>query len=153
VGQPAGPSLKHLPGSLTEIEGDEPGVAADIVCPVCHGKLTESESNGFQVFHCHVGHSFSLASVAAEQAEEVERALWSAARSLEECAALSGRLAGSASGDLRRRFVEKAHAQLRDADVIRNILLAGGTLDRIDATDVEPGEPMALSSDRDEKPS
>ena len=80
VNEAAGPWPAHLPGTLTEIEGDEPGVAADIVCPICHGKLTETERNGFQVFRCHVGHSFSLESVAAEQAEEVERALWSAAR-------------------------------------------------------------------------
>ena len=72
------------------------------------------------------------------QAEEVERALWSAARALEESASLAGRLAGTGSSDLRRRFAEKAQAQMRDADVIRQILLGGGVLDRTDATELLP---------------
>jgi two-component system chemotaxis response regulator CheB len=132
VAEPAGPWPANLPGVLAEVEGDEPGVSSDIVCPICHGKLTETEVNGYHSFHCHVGHSFSLESVAAEQAEEVERALWSAARALEESAALSGRLATSSHRDLRQRFAEKEQAQLRDAALIRRILLAGGVLARPD---------------------
>jgi two-component system chemotaxis response regulator CheB len=134
VSEPAGPWPAHLPAALGEAEGDEPGVAADIVCPICQGKLTETEINGFQMFRCHVGHSFSLESVAAEQAEEVERALWAAARALEEGAALSGRLALGATGDMRLRFAEKEQAQIRDAQLIRQILLAGGVLRRTDAS-------------------
>jgi two-component system, chemotaxis family, protein-glutamate methylesterase/glutaminase len=136
VREPAGPWPKQLPGALAQLEGDEPGRASDIVCPICQGKLTETEINGFRSFHCHVGHSFSLESVAAEQAEEVERALWSAARALEESASLAGRLSGAGSTELGRRFAEKAQAQMRDADTIRRILLAGGVLDRADAAAV-----------------
>jgi two-component system chemotaxis response regulator CheB len=130
--EPADPLPPHLPGVLAAVEGDEPGLGSDIVCPICHGKLTETEVNGYHSFHCHVGHSFSLESVAAEQAEEVERALWSAARALEESAALAGRLAAMAKGDMRQRFSEKEQAQIRDADLIRRILLAGGVLARPD---------------------
>jgi len=134
VGEPASPRPPHLPGVLAEVEGDEPGVGSDIVCPICHGKLTETEVNGYHSFRCHVGHSFSLESVAAEQAEEVERALWSAARALEESAALAGRLAASARGEMHQRFAEKEQAQMRDADLIRRILLAGGILARPDTS-------------------
>jgi two-component system, chemotaxis family, protein-glutamate methylesterase/glutaminase len=147
VSEPAAAWPRHLPGALAEAEGDEPGVAADIVCPICQGRLTEAQTNGFQVFRCHVGHSFSLESVAAEQAEEVERALWSAARALEESASLSGRLAATGRGDLSRRFAEKAQAQMRDADVIRQILLGGGILDRTDATDLEPDAVTSRGTD------
>ncbi len=135
VGEPAEPWPTHLPGVLAEVEGDEPGVGADIVCPICHGKLTETEVNGYHSFRCHVGHSFSLESVAAEQSEEVERALWSAARALEESAALAGRLAAAGHGEMRQRFAEKEQAQMRDADLIRRILLAGGVLARPDDSD------------------
>src|SRR5262249_6878517 len=117
--RPVGPRSEDLPAALAEMEGDELGIAADITCPICHGKLTQTQVNGFQVFHCHVGHVFSLESVAAEQAEEVERALWSAARALEESATLSGRLAASSKGDMRQRFAEKEEAQMRDARLIR----------------------------------
>ena len=151
VGEPAGPRPSHLPGMLAEVEGDEPGAAADIVCPICHGRLTETEVNGYHSFRCHVGHSFSLESVAAEQAEEVERALWSAARALEESAALAGRLA-AASGprDLSQRFAEKEHAQLRDAALIRRILLSGGVLAR---TDTSPSGDVPVTAEPNESTS
>jgi two-component system chemotaxis response regulator CheB len=145
VGEPPGPWPAHLPRALGEVEGDELGVSADIVCPICQGKLTETQVNGFQIFRCHVGHSFSLESVAAEQAEEVERALWAATRALEESAALSGRLAASATGKMRLRFAEKEQAQSRDAQLIRQILLAGGVLRQADAAQAE--EEAALTAE------
>jgi two-component system, chemotaxis family, protein-glutamate methylesterase/glutaminase len=148
VREAAAPLPKHLPGTLAELEGDEPGIASDIVCPICQGKLTETESNGFHSFRCHVGHSFSLESVATEQAEEVERALWAAARALEESAALAGRLAGGGNSEIGRRFAEKAQAQLRNAAVIREMLLAGGILDRTDADEV--GEAIPARNPADE---
>lgn len=132
VSTPTGPSPTHLPGVVAELEGDELGVSADIVCPICQGKLTESEVNGFQMFRCHVGHSFSLETVAAEQAEEVERALWAAARALEESATLAGRMIATSTPDLRLRFAEKQQSQLQQADLIRRILLSGGVLSRSD---------------------
>jgi two-component system chemotaxis response regulator CheB len=136
VDEPAGPWPPHLSGVLAEVEGDEPGVASDIVCPICHGKLTQTEVNGYHSFRCHVGHAFSLESVAAEQAEEVERALWSAARALEESATLSGRMAATTNhADMRLRFAEKEQSQMRDAELIRRILLAGGILTRPDASE------------------
>jgi two-component system chemotaxis response regulator CheB len=125
---PAGPQ----PG-LMELEGDEPGLASDLVCPSCQGRLTETELAGFQSFRCHVGHAFSLPSIVAEQADEVERALWAAARALEEGAALSRRLAAKSDGELRRKFVEKEENQAEQARVIRRILLEGDLLSQTDA--------------------
>ena len=136
VSEPPGAAPAHLPGALMELEGDEPGVAAEIVCPSCQGKLTESALNGFQIFHCHVGHAFSLESVAAEQADEIERALWAAVRALEEGAALARRLASGASGHMQQRFEEKEAAQSQQAHVIRNLLLGGAMLSRDDAAGV-----------------
>ncbi|HWN68650.1 MAG TPA: chemotaxis protein CheB [Haliangium sp.] len=125
VAEPAGTESARIPGALMEIEGDEPGVAAEIVCPTCQGKLTESRLDGFQLFRCHIGHAFSLESIAAEQADEVERALWAALRALEEGAALARRLAASTKGQLRQKFEEKVDAQAQQAQVIRRILLRG----------------------------
>ncbi len=75
VAQAHGPAPTHLPGALTEMEGDEPGVACELVCPDCNGKLTVTEINGFQRFRCHVGHAYSLPAVAAAQDEHVEHAI------------------------------------------------------------------------------
>jgi two-component system chemotaxis response regulator CheB len=133
VSEPAAPWPTDLPRPLGELEGESPGTAAQIVCPVCQGKLTETELGGFRSFRCHVGHAFSLESVAAEQAEEVERALWASIRALEESAALAEKLSLSATGEMHRRFVEKGESQRLQADLIRRILLGGGTLSRADS--------------------
>jgi two-component system, chemotaxis family, protein-glutamate methylesterase/glutaminase len=142
----AGPWPATLPPALARIEGEELGASAEVVCPACQGKLTVSDASGFHVFRCHVGHAFSLASLAAEQAEEVERALWAAARALEEGAALSRRLAHSASGDLQRRFVEKERAQFHDAEVVRRLLTTRGLLSEMDGASfvaAESSEPAS----------
>jgi hypothetical protein len=51
---------------------------------------------------------------------------------LEESATLSGRLATYHRGELHERFAEKEQTQMRDADLIRRILLSGGVLARPD---------------------
>jgi two-component system chemotaxis response regulator CheB len=127
--------------TLGELEGDEPGVPVEIVCPHCQGALTVSEMGGFQVFRCHVGHAFSFDTLALEQGEEVERALWAAARALEEGASITRRARARASGEVARRLAEKEEAQLQHAQRIRDMLLQPG---REAAADVQaaadPGE-------------
>jgi two-component system chemotaxis response regulator CheB len=137
VAEPAGARPAHVLGALLQLEGVEEGVAAELVCPTCQGKLTEAEVNGFSVFRCHVGHAFSLESVIAEQGEEVERALWAAVRALDEAAALSRRLVERSTGHLRDRFEERGIEQHRQAELIRRLLLAGGQASALDAVAVD----------------
>lgn len=127
VRAPSPPPAEGAPDRLLrELEGDEPGVPADVVCPQCQGALSLAELHGFQVFRCHVGHTFSLDSLALEQAEELERALWAAVRALEESAAVSRRVQGAAPREVRTRYEEKERVHAQQADVIRRILLGGG---------------------------
>ncbi len=108
------------------LEGRRLGDRAELVCPACHGVLTEIEVGGFRHYRCHVGHAFSLESFIHEQSEDVERALWSAVRSLEEGAALSARVSRSQPAkELKRRFAEKEQDLLQQADLIRRVLLRG----------------------------
>jgi hypothetical protein len=53
--------------------------------------LAFSEHGDFQLFRCHVGRAFSLEGLEIEQAESVERALWAAARALEESVSSAAR--------------------------------------------------------------
>jgi two-component system chemotaxis response regulator CheB len=141
--QPA-EEVPAVPRALDALEGQRPGDPAEVVCPACHGVLTEVDLGGFRHYRCHVGHAFSLDGLVGEQNEDVERALWSAARSLEEGAALSRRLSGTqASPDLRRRFAEKEQNLLRQAQLIRQILLHGGAqvADEEQIAQAELGEP------------
>lgn len=126
VARPPAAAPASLPGALAQLEGDAPGIAAELVCPACNGKLTETELNGFHHFACHAGHAFSLSGVEIAQAEQLERALWSAVRALEESSALAGRLMRSGPTSLRSRFAEKHDAQRAHADLIRSLLLNEG---------------------------
>lgn len=134
---PAG--LPAEPGRyVRQLEGAEAGVPAELVCPVCQGTLAEAQPGVFEHFRCHVGHAFSLESLVLEQNEEMERALWAAARALEESAALSRRLGARERGDLRARFAERARTQAEQAELIRQILLHGSMLSQQDAAKLEP---------------
>jgi two-component system chemotaxis response regulator CheB len=114
---------------------------AEVACPNCLGQLTVSKANGFLSFRCHVGHAFSLQSLSAEQADEVERALWAAVRALEESAALSRRLADSTGSPTRQRFLDRQVAQSQHADVIRSIALGGDLASREDSYSIEGSQP------------
>ena len=124
VATPAGPT--PLPEKdIRQLEGQELGAPVELVCPICHGVLTEAAPGLFEHFRCHVGHAFSLESLAREQDEELERALWSAERALEETAALSLRISSREKGPLQERLAEKAATQAQQADLIKDILLNG----------------------------
>ena len=128
AGQPAPERRKEprVEGELAALEGTTIGSPAQLVCPLCHGVLTEAEVGVYRHFRCHVGHAFSLESLINEQSEDLERALWAAIRSLEESASLSRRLRGEQTSDeLRRRFSEKEQTLGYQADLIRRILLGG----------------------------
>ncbi len=129
--------------AIRQLEGAAKGERAELVCPICQGVLTETALGEFVHFRCHVGHAFSLDSLVSEQNEEMERALWAAARALEESAALSRRLSQSARGELRRRYTERATSQCHHAELIREILLRGATAFRAEEqrplSEDEPG--------------
>jgi two-component system, chemotaxis family, protein-glutamate methylesterase/glutaminase len=129
AGQPA-------PGFLSAIEGVTLGAPAELVCPLCQGVLTEAQVGSFDYFRCHVGHAFSLESLVNEHSDEMERALWAAARALDEGAALSRRLARQEKGDLAARFAEKAATQAGQAETIRHMVLYGRRLTPEDSKDV-----------------
>jgi two-component system chemotaxis response regulator CheB len=134
--QPVTPrASKESDIALLEVEGDEPGVASNVVCPICQGSLTEGQLDKVTSFRCHVGHAFSSVGLLAEQAESLERALWAAVRTLEESATLSKRMAIT-DRMLRARFEEKAQTQTQQADVLRQMLLGAGGLDVTDAETV-----------------
>jgi len=116
-----------------------------LVCPTCQGALSELDFGSYQSFSCHAGHVFSLQSIVLEQAESLERALWSAVRALEESAALSDRLAQRSHGPMERRFEEKKREQLQQAAVIRELLLHGKRL-----TQEDGAQPWTESNEKPE---
>lgn len=95
-------------------------------CPDCGGVMWELNHDGILRYRCHVGHVYSTDSLAAEQSDAVEGALWTAVRSLEERASLARRLAHQAQMNDRtlsaKQFIEKANDAAKHAQLIRQII-------------------------------
>ena len=73
-----------------------PGLLTEYTCPDCGGTLRERTDDGMHRYECHVGHSYSQDSLLTRQRDQLEDALWTALRTLEEAA------------DLRRRVGDQA---------------------------------------------
>ena len=92
------------------------GAPLTITCPDCGGVLTETDEGGMLHFRCHVGHAFSPRSLLALHAEGVERAMWTAARSLEDRAMLLSRLADRARAAQNLLAAVQFDTAARDAE-------------------------------------
>jgi two-component system chemotaxis response regulator CheB len=107
----------------------QPGTPSTMTCPECHGTLWETREGALVHFRCRVGHAYTAESLLAHQADQLEAALWTALRSLEEHAALSRRLAERATArghsHSASAFTEQAMDAEHHASTIRNVLSAG----------------------------
>jgi len=127
-----GPALVRLvAGSGTMLERSSgrrasdaaDGVVLTITCPECGGVMTERNRGGALQFACHVGHLYSPRSMLSAHAEDVERAMWTAARTLQDRATLLRRMAERArsTGNERtaRQFEVSALEAVDQAATIR----------------------------------
>jgi two-component system chemotaxis response regulator CheB len=106
-------------------ELDSLGKRVPLTCPECGGSLWEME-NGGPRFRCHTGHAYSLNSLAAEQAIQVEAALWAGLRRLEESERLSRHMevfARSRGNDRSANYhAEMAKSSASHAETLRALL-------------------------------
>lgn len=137
--EPVTKPVKAVPDQM-EIEADmatletealqrhqRPGQPSGFGCPECGGALWELEENPLIRFRCRVGHAYSAESLLAEQSEDLEVALWSGLRALEEQATLAQRLADRAHRRNQKqtaiRFEARAQEAQASATVLRQLLL------------------------------
>jgi two-component system, chemotaxis family, protein-glutamate methylesterase/glutaminase len=105
------------------------GPPSALTCPECGGALWEQDEGGGTRFACHVGHSYSLATLVDEQGRSLETSLWSALRALEERASTHRRLARRAAGTPREIMYEDRAREAEDhARSLRAMLSATGRL-------------------------
>lgn len=103
-------------------ELDALGKRVPFTCPECGGALWELDG-GVPRFRCHVGHAYSLHTLAADQTSRVEAALWAALRSLEESERIATRLAGVTGGAGPVNYhAEIARSSAEHAKVLRGML-------------------------------
>jgi two-component system, chemotaxis family, protein-glutamate methylesterase/glutaminase len=105
------------------------GVPSTMSCPECHGVLWEFKDNELVRFRCRVGHAYSDEALLVHQSEQLEAALWTALRALEEHSALGRRLAARANSrghsHSASTFTEQAMDAEHHASVIRSVLERG----------------------------
>ncbi len=112
------------------------GRQVGLTCPECGGAIWRVDTGVPVRYRCHTGHAFSSASLNAAQAEQVDDAIWSAARLLRERILLAseeiatGGATADATGRLRASVAqwEAAYQQLRS--------LAATTDDPLAKTDI-----------------
>lgn len=107
----------------------QPGIPSTMSCPECHGVLWEVKDGDLVKFRCRVGHAYTAEALIAHQSDQLEVALWTALRALEEHWALSRRLAVRASsrGHVQSAavFTEQAMDAEHHASLVRAVLNAG----------------------------
>ena len=122
---------------MAELEADalhddqRPGQPSPYSCPDCGGVMWEIPDGEYMRYRCRVGHAYSPESMLGAQSDVLEEALWTAAKTLEESARLSQRLARAerARGHewLAKRFESKEKEARERVEVIRRFLLKNDT--------------------------
>jgi len=104
----------------------ELGALTALDCPECGGALWELHDEGRSRFRCYVGHAYSQPALVAEQADQAERSLLVALRTLEERARLLHRLSeqGRERSDSGQEghFARERDETLAHAEVLRELL-------------------------------
>jgi two-component system chemotaxis response regulator CheB len=76
-------SLAEHPTDSTN-QNEALGALAPLSCPDCGGPLWEFDQDQLRRYRCRIGHTFTAESLLAGQSEEIEKALWTAIRTMEE---------------------------------------------------------------------
>ena len=106
---------------------DKLGKRSNLTCPECHGSLWEIADGQLVRYRCHVGHAYTGVDLATAQLTEMERALASALRAIEERIILLGRLVHQSRGRQQLHAVRNWETRIEEyrkqAALIRNLLL------------------------------
>ena len=111
------------------------GTRTTYTCPECNGSIWQIGKEEPLRFRCHTGHSFTANVFLAEQTQNLENALWSATRVMEEKVTFLRQMASQMRSYNLQSAVAKYedHAKSMDAEVslIRGIILNGFATKRL----------------------
>lgn len=117
------------------------GTRTTYTCPECNGSIWQIGTSELLRFRCHTGHSFTANVFLSEQTQNIENALWSAVRAMEEKVTFSRQMADRMKNYNLQNAVAKYedHANRLDAEVsiIRGIILNGLATQRAIASEEE----------------
>jgi two-component system chemotaxis response regulator CheB len=142
-------------GDASMLAKDLPGPPTGFTCPECGGALWELRNGRLLKFRCHVGHSYTADGLVAEQTRDLESALWTALRALEENAGLRRRMAKRAKGgsypSIAADYEKQADEAEARAAVIRKVLTADDARRELPRPTPQPPRPnrdAIVSGDR-----
>jgi two-component system, chemotaxis family, protein-glutamate methylesterase/glutaminase len=121
------------------------GTQTTYTCPECNGSIWQIGKEEPLRFRCHIGHSFTANVFLSEQTQNIENALWSAVRAMEEKVTFSRQMAERVRNynlqNAAVKYEENAHSLDAEVSIVRDIILNGfATLRAIAETDEEqPG--------------
>ena len=122
------PSREAMSARKDEIVKEPPPAKTQIslACPECNGPLYETKEGQIAHFQCNVGHAFSPESLTEAHAEALERALWTALRTLNERVTLHRQLLrrprNKGEEQLLQRFEDSVKTAERDIELLREII-------------------------------
>ena len=112
--------------SAKDAFAEPPGDQVPLACPECNGPIYEVKEGNLARFQCFVGHAFSPESLSEQHTEALERALWTAMRTLKERTVLHKKLMerkrNKGEQELRNRLEESIDTAENDLKLLREIL-------------------------------
>jgi len=113
-------------GTASQPTETPPGDQIPLACPECNGPMFEIRDGELAHFQCFVGHRFSPESLSDLHTDALERALWTAARTLKERIVLHEKLAerkrNKGEEELLKRLDESVQTAKNDLQLLREIL-------------------------------
>lgn len=105
------------------------GIRTPYTCPECNGSIWQIGNEYPFRFRCHVGHSFTSDVFLAEQTQNLENALWSAVRALEEKVTFSRQMAERMRNynlhNAVKKYEDYAKQLDKEVSVVRELILNG----------------------------
>ena len=129
------------------------GKRTTYACPLCNGSIWQIEVEQPLRFRCHVGHSFTAEYFWAEQSQNLENALWSAIRIMEEKVTFARQFASSLRdsklSDLAQKYDKTAEKVDAELAVIRDVIVGGhATTRNVFETEDDARRPLPGSNPR-----
>jgi two-component system chemotaxis response regulator CheB len=154
-----GQDLFRFETDITEMEpyalhaDQRPGEPSGFSCPECQGVLFEVREGELVRYRCRVGHAYGPETLMAQQADQVEEALWIAFQSLKERAAFARGMARKMETRRNRyshqRFMEQAAEADARAAVIRDVLRGATRGGANPSVEIEPPRLKASGDEGD----
>nr|WP_290226020.1 chemotaxis protein CheB [Trichocoleus desertorum] len=105
------------------------GTRTTYSCPECNGSIWQIGNGDLLRFRCHVGHAFTADVFLSEQTQNIENALWSAVRALEEKVTLSRQIAKRMEKlhlyKAATKYEDNAQSIDEEVSTLRNLILNG----------------------------